>query len=229
MNIALILASGTGTRLSSELPKQFMRINDKPLLIMTLETFSKCKSIDAIVVVTLKEYRDKVNDWINEFKIKKVKDLISGGETRQESSVKGVESIENFANHDDIVLIHDAARVLVDERIIEENIACAKEFGACTTALESADTIVISKDKSFMHELTNRKEMFVVQTPQSFKLGIISQAHEEARFRGKNNATDDAQLAMLAGFDVALVKGSSLNFKVTTMDDFKLLEAILRK
>ena len=149
-----------------------------------------------------------------------------GGDTRQLSVFNGLEAIN--AKDDDIVLIHDAARPLISQEIINSNVLACQKFDAVTTVVNASDTIVRSVNGDVIDDVPARNELFHSQTPQSFKLAHILLAHQEAIENGVENVTDDAQLMDLIGLDVHLVKGDKHNFKITTADDLLMLEALLK-
>ena len=145
MNIALVLAAGSGTRMNNAQPKQFMLVNNKPLFLYSVEAFQSNKDIDAIVIATNEEYIELVKDYAKD--LNKVISVIKGGETRQQSVYNGLKEIEkNIRNQKDLVLIHDSARPLVSQRIIDENISLGRQFGAVDTVVAASDTIINSKD-----------------------------------------------------------------------------------
>ena len=224
MNIALILASGSGTRMVGlDAPKQFCLVNDKPLFLYSVEAFEKNLSIDAIVIITQANFVNKVQNICDENALFKVRLITDGGNTRQESVYKGLKAISDFAQDDDIILIHDAARPLVSQAIIDNNIKGCEEFGAVQTAIKTNDTIVKADDEK--SEVLDRSNLYQVQTPQTFKYSIIKKAHQKAKREGVKNASDDAHLVG----DVRIVNGESTNFKITTIQDLKLLKAMLKK
>jgi 2-C-methyl-D-erythritol 4-phosphate cytidylyltransferase len=229
MNIGIILAGGTGSRMGNmDKPKQFIDIYGKPIIIYTLEVFDNHPEIDYIAVVCLQEYMDYMKILLRKYEINKVKWLIEGGATRQESVYNAIKFISKDLNDDDILVIHDSVRPLVSYKIISNNIFNAKEFGATDTVVPSSDTIIKSFDGVEIHEVPNRSELFIGQTPQSFKLGLIKKAHEAAIEKNKLNATDDCQLVLDLGHKVRLVMGEKLNFKITSFDDLLLLKAIIK-
>ena len=228
MNIAIIVAGGSGKRMKGlDKPKQFTLVNGKPLIAYTLEAFDKNENVDSIVVVANTKYFPEVMDICNEYRIEKIMFVVPGGKTRQESVYNGL--LGCGASHDDIVLIHDAARPLVSDRIINENIEACKKYKAVETAIKVSDTIVKSADARTIKGLENREELLQVQTPQTFKYSLILKAHQNARKRMTTPTTDDATLVFQEGKKVHVVMGDRLNFKVTTNDDLELLEAILKK
>lgn len=227
MNIALIVAAGSGTRMGMETPKQFVLVKDKPLLFYSLRMFETYPELDAIIVVTNKEYISLAEEIIKEYSFKKVKAIVAGGETRQDSVYNGLLEIKKFASNDDIILIHDAARPLVNHRIIYDNIKACQEFDAVDTVIQASDTIIKSSDGSGVDELPLRKELYQGQTPQTFKLGLILEAHEYSRAHHIPDVTDDVKLVHTLGKKVHIVEGSKLNFKITTPEDLDLLESLL--
>ncbi len=223
MNIALILAGGQGLRMGGELPKQFMPLNDKPVIMHSILTFEKHAQIDEIYVVCHADWKDRLLVLCNsQFTLTKFKGIVIGGETRQQSSLKGLIEIAKTASDDDIVLIHDAARPLVTDKIITENISCVKANGACVTAIKSTDTIIQSIDGKTINSTPKRSEMFSAQTPQSFKLGTILNAHET--LANAKDVTDDASLLLKLDIPVLIVDGDIKNLKLTTEEDFKVIK-----
>lgn len=228
MNIGIVLAGGQGTRMGMETPKQFIDVYGKPVVIHTLENFDIHPEIDAIAVVCVKEWQEDLKILIRKFEISKVKWIIDGGKTRQESTLNALNALEEVLKPEDIVVIHDSARPLITNRIISDNIKGAKEFGAVDTVIPATDTIVKSIDGDIISDVPVRKELFMGQTPQSFKFSIIKEAHETALKNNIDNATDDCQLILDTGKPVHLIAGDKLNFKITTQEDLLLLKAIVK-
>lgn len=229
MNIAVILAGGMGLRMGvTDKPKQFMDIYGKPLIIHTIESFDMHPEIDNIAIVCVKEWFEDLKIWIRKFELNKVKWIVEGGASRQESVFNGLESIKNQCNDDDIIVIHDAARPLVSKKVISDNIEMAKKFGSVDTVIPTPDTIIKSIDSQIIAEIPQRKSLYLGQTPQSFRYSIIRNAHLYAIENGIKDATDDCQLVLKTGKDTYLVMGDKLNFKITTMDDLLLLKAIIK-
>lgn len=228
MNIALIVAAGSGSRMeSADRPKQFLLVKEKPLMLYSVKAFQMHESIDAIVIVTNASYIEQVKDWCKEYQLNKVRLVVSGGITRQESVCRGLEAVKSISLdiENDVVLIHDSARPLVDKGIITANINACNQYGATCTAIKVKDTIARSINSQTISGVVNRQELYQCQTPQAFKLSLILAAHAQTR---DNVATDDAQLVLALGKDVYLVDGSSLNFKITTDADLLVLNALLK-
>ena len=230
MNIALVLAAGSGTRMNNELPKQFLMVNEKPLFVYSVQTFQNNPKVDAIVIATNANNIELVRDYCKQFGLDKVKSVIAGGDTRQASVYNGLKGIEKIiSSPKDIVLIHDSARPLVSDRIIKESVEACIEFGAVDTVIQASDTIVKSNDDQTIGEILNRQEIYQSQTPQTFEFGIIKDAHEKALKDQVPNVTDDCKLVMHYGMDVHFVQGDKLNFKVTTPEDLEMFKALARK
>lgn len=228
MNIAVILAGGSGTRMGSDIPKQFIDVYGKPLIIHTIESFDVNSRIDKIVIACKEEWQEDLKIWIRKFGLNKVKYIVSGGETRQESVYNAIRALDGVCENDDILVIHDAARPLISQRIINENIDAAKEYGAVDTVIPTADTIVKSIDNNTIDSIPVRKELYLGQTPQSFKYDLIKSAHENSIEKSTSNATDDCQLVLGINKDVYLVNGDKLNFKITTFEDLLLLKSVIK-
>ena len=230
MNIALILAAGTGSRMgNADKPKQFLPIYGKPLMIHTIEAFEMHDEIDKIVVVTSEGYDDQVKVWCKQYDLSKVKAVAIGGDSRQISVYNGLQAVKEIgAKEDDIVLIHDAARPLISKNIISKNIEACMRYGAVDTVIQASDTIINSADGEKISNIPIRKELYQGQTPQTFKLGLILEAHEHAKAGKVPNVTDDAKLVISMGKEVHLVEGSKQNFKITTFDDLMMLKALLK-
>ena len=230
MNIALILAAGTGSRMgNADKPKQFLPIYGKPLMIHTIEAFEMHDDIDSIVVVTSEGYEDQVKVWCKQYDLGKVKAVVHGSDSRQGSVYNGLQALKNLGvKDDDIIVIHDAARPLISQNIISNNIEACKKYDAVDTVIKASDTIVASSDSERITNIPNRSELYQGQTPQTFKFALISEAHENAKAGKIPNVTDDTKLVISMGKEVHLVEGSKQNFKITTFDDLMMLKALLK-
>ena len=231
MNIALILAAGSGSRMgNADKPKQFLPIYGKPLMIHTIEAFEVHDEIDAIVVVTNEAYIDQVKVWCKQYDLGKIKAVVAGGDSRQISVHNGLQAVKAISKDpkNDIVLIHDAARPLISQRIITDNIRVCEKYDAVDTVIKASDTIVRSVNEETINDIPARNELYQGQTPQSFKLSLILDAHEYVKTHEVNNVTDDCKLVLSLGKEVRLVEGSKQNFKITTFDDLMMLKALLK-
>lgn len=227
MNIAIVLAAGKSERLNDiNVPKQLYLLNNVPLFMYSVLTFNNLEDIDEVYVVTNEECYERINQYLNLYHLEKVRGIILGGATRQESVYNALKKLEdNGVKDDDIILIHDAARPLMDKFIIIDNIAGVKMYDAVTTAIKVKDTII--KGDETLDGFVDRNELYQAQTPQSFRFRIIKDAHDNALKKNLMNMTDDSALVKENGQPVHIVKGTTANFKVTTIDDLKLLEMIV--
>ncbi|MBU3179790.1 2-C-methyl-D-erythritol 4-phosphate cytidylyltransferase [Clostridium psychrophilum] len=229
MNIAIILAGGKGTRMGMvDQPKQFIDIYGKPIVVHTIEAFDIHEQIDAIAVVCLKEWHEDIKIWTRKFELNKIKWIVDGGATRQESVLSGLKAIEKDVSPDDIVVIHEAARPLISHRIISDNIEGAKEYGAVDTVIKASDTIIKSLDDKTISSIPVRKELYIGQTPQSFVYSTIYNAHKNVANSELQDSTDDCRLILNCGQKVHLVNGDKLNIKITTLEDLLLLKSIIK-
>ena len=225
MNIAVILAAGSSHRFNAEMPKQFFEIDGHPLIWYAIDSFHRVETIDLIVLVSQKEHIDYLSKLVQDSNFTKVQHIILGGKTRQESSFNAVKFVKTLAEDDDIVLIHDAARPLVSGRIINECVEGAHKYNAVTTALPSDDTTIISSDGQQISFMPERKNIYRVQTPQAFKVGMIYIAHH--LLKNENDSTDDAGLIFRTFMPVHLVTGDKKAMKVTSLEDIYYIKALL--
>lgn len=223
MNIALILAGGSGTRMGINIPKQLLLLEGKPIVFHSLEAFNSHPLIDAIFVVCSSELVSTFQSFIVDFT--KLKGIVIGGATRKSSCFNGLLEIKKHFEDDDIVLIHDAARPLISETIITNNIIAVKQFNACTTVIPVTDTILHSSDGKQIDSVLDRNCLYQAQTPQSFRLSLILSAHEGS----SDDITDDTSLILAKNIPVEYVLGNKKNMKLTTIDDINMLTAFITK
>lgn len=223
---ALILLAGDSTRFHSETPKQFYLVNDKPLIYYTIKSFEDAKNIDGILLVSKEEYINKVKDIVVKYNLTKVKGICVGGNSRQESVYNGLNMLSEVLSPNDIVLIHDGARPLVKEELIDSLINSLDTYQGATTAISSKDTIaMVDNIHMEMVGVLDRNQVYRIQTPQAFRFGIIKEAHE--MYKGKN-VTDDSQL-LQGVFPIKIVIGDDSLVKITTMEDIKYLKVLLEE
>ncbi len=221
---AILLLGGEGKRFNHCLPKQFHRLSGKKIYLYALETFLFCASIDAIILVVHPQFYSDVLSDIAPYK-QKLLLLAKGEASRQLSCFSGLKACPKATTH---VIIHDGVRPFITVKIIEENIHLAKRYNSCDTCTASYDTIVHSKDQHLIHTIPHRSEYLRGQTPQSFKLSLLLQAHKQAQKDGIWDATDDCQLVLRLKKPVMIARGSDENIKITTEYDLLLAEQILR-
>ena len=214
-HIAVILAAGTGSRIGGEKPKQFLLFNGKELFMHSLLTFAGCKNIDEVVLVVNDLYNSDYVNIIKKYEISKKIVLIIGGKTRQNSVQNAIEYISKN-NENAIVLVHDAARPYVSERIIRDNIEAVKKYECCTTAIPSSNSVYLTKDGNFVEEV-NRDSVYLAQTPQSGYLKIFQKAFENI----DRIYTDEAAIFASAGYVPHIVLGEEKNIKITYPEDLE--------
>ncbi|MEO2602186.1 IspD/TarI family cytidylyltransferase, partial [Clostridium butyricum] len=210
MNIGLIIAGGTGQRMGKQIPKQFLNVNDKPIIIYTLEAFQKHPNIDEIGVVCIDGWHDILKAYARQYNITKLKWVISGGNNGQDSIRNGVDEASNRYKETDLLLIHDAIRPLVTEEIISDCIVQCENYGSaivtipCTTAVLRINADEDNKS----NEVVPRNELAMTQTPQAFPIGRLKWAHEEALRRGITNSVASCTMMIELGEEVHFSQGS---------------------
>lgn len=230
MNIAIIFAGGSGVRMGAGMPKQFLEINGKPIIIHTLDIFQNSPLIDKIYIACKKEYISRLEYMLDYFRITKAKGVTEGGKSGQESIYNGLMYALRENPEDSIVLLHDGVRPFITEEVIEKNIESVQKYGTAVTCTPCFETPVISKSGEVVEEMPLRKYMFTAQAPQSFRLGEIVKAHEETRKMNPDykDIADSCNLFKNLGKEVHIVEGNRGNIKVTTPEDFYLLRALLQ-
>lgn len=232
MNYAIILAAGVGQRMrNGGLPKQFLKLMGKPIIVYTLEKFEECKEIDRIIVVCHGSYLEHMRELIRQYQIKKAKQVIVGGNDRQMSLLRGLEAIvTGGGKQEDIVLIHDGVRPLVNLLTIYENIRIARQYGCAVTVHSVVETVVVTKtDVAEMTDFKKRVDTYSVTAPQTFRLGEIMDAYQNIDMieRQEIPLLDAAMVYAQAGREVHLVKEQGVNIKITTPEDYYFLKALL--
>lgn len=227
MNIALLTAAGTGSRMHQDIPKQFIHVDNKPIIIYTMETFQKHPSIDAILVVTLDSWKDVLKAYANQFNITKLKWVVSGGETGQESIKNGLEKLRKVVSIDDTIIIHDGNRALVSTEIISDSLATYKKYGDAVAVIPCTEVVFESDDGCTSCVSTEREKLFRTQTPHTYSLKELIWAHDEAEKRGIKGTAASCILMKELGKMTHFSKGSEENLKITTLDDLKIFKAIL--
>ncbi|MCI8592021.1 MAG: 2-C-methyl-D-erythritol 4-phosphate cytidylyltransferase [Lachnospiraceae bacterium] len=228
MNVALILAGGHGSRTEQDIPKQFMNIYEKPLIIYTLENFESHPDIDGIAVVCLEGWHEVLRAYARQYKITKLKWITNGGRDGQESIHKGVLALNDVCDEKDVILVHDGIRPFVPEEVITDAIRVCQRWDSGLSAVRCQETIVRTNDGVSGNEGIGRQEIMRVQTPQAYRYGKALWAYEEAERRGIHGEVYVNTLMLHLGETVYFSRGSEKNVKVTTMDDLELFKALLR-
>lgn len=227
MNIALIIAGGRGMRMGQEIPKQFLTVEDKPVIAYTMEAFQKHPDIDVIAVVCVEGWDSILSAYARQYGISKLKHIVPGGENGQASIRNGVFELERHYAPDDLVLIHDAIRPLVSQDIISECIATARERGSAIVAIPCQEAMLETEDQRSSRRVCPRENLKRTQTPQGFPLGRIAGAHRRALERGITNSVASCTLMVELGEPVYFCAGSEKNIKLTTPDDMEIFRALL--
>lgn len=227
MNVALLTAAGQGSRMGQDIPKQFLHIQDKPIIIHTLERFQNNPQIDAILLITLPHWFDFVWSYAKQFGISKLKWVVSGGETGQESIYNGLIKLQQECPEDTVVLIHDGNRPMVDNDIISDSLSVYKKHGSAVAAIPCTEAVFNSSDGISSTKSIPRTELFRTQTPHTYPLDEAVWAYEEARKREITNTTAICTLMNELGRVIYLSKGSEKNIKLTTLADIEIFKALL--
>ncbi|MBR7178014.1 MAG: 2-C-methyl-D-erythritol 4-phosphate cytidylyltransferase [Oscillospiraceae bacterium] len=228
MNTALIFAGGTGKRMGAAgRPKQFLELHGKPIIIYTLEYFDRHPEIDAIAVVCIESWIDHLQYLLDRFRIKKVRWIVPGGATSQDSTRAGLNAIAADCDpKDTIVLIHDGVRPLITEKLISDNIAAVKKYGNAITAAPAIETIITVDGNEDVDQLIDRQTCRLARAPQSFWLADIIQMHRRSIADGYDQMLDSASLMIHYGVKLHLVESPAENIKITTPSDFYIFKAI---
>ena len=229
-NIAVIFAGGSGLRMgNSGRPKQFLEINGIPIIVYTLLFFQNHRLIDEIYISCLEGWCEHLNNKVILFGLDKVKKIVPGGATGQESIYNALEAAKENNEDDDIVLIHDGVRPFITSELISRNIESVHEYGTGITYTPCFETIIISNDSEEIKNIPVRKETFAAQAPQSFRLGEIINAHKTVRRDNPvyEDIVDSCTLFHSLGKPVHLVLGNRGNIKITTPEDFFMFKALL--
>lgn len=227
MNFAVIFAGGSGRRMhTTSRPKQFLEYQGKPIIIYTLELFDNHPMIDGIVVACVEEWIPFLKKMLKKFEINKVKAIVTGGETGQESIYKGLFAANGISqSDDDIVLIHDGVRPLITEQTITDNIEMVNKEGSCITCVPATETFIVSQPDGGL-EIPTRANSLIARAPQSFYLKDILAAHEQARAEGRNDFIDSCSMMHHYGFKLGRVIGPMENIKITTPTDYFIFKAM---
>ena len=230
MNIGIIFAGGVGTRMhSKDLPKQFLRIYDKPIIIHTIQHFEKNPLIDAVVVVCVADWIDYFKNQAAQFHLQKIRKIVPGGESGQLSIYNGLVAAKEIAKDEkSIVLIHDGVRPLINSELLTKNIECVKKHGNSITSGIVKETIVEIDDEGGIKTVPDRAHSRVAKAPQCFMLDDILSAHEKALSEGRKDFIDSCTLMKHYGFKLHMTDGPYENIKITTPDDFYTMRAILQ-
>jgi len=224
--VAIIPAGGAGKRLKAQKAKQYLLLDDMPVLVHTLKVFQKSKTIDEIVLVLPPDDVASAHQkLINKYALLKVTAVVAGGKERQDSVRNGLAAITREC---DIVVIHDAVRPFVTQELIKQVVVAAKSFGAASVGVKAKDTIKETKKDNLIATTIPRQNLWLTQTPQAFKFEFLKKAYRAA-YDKKFYGTDDASLIEQIGKKVKMIEGSYENIKITTPEDLVMAEALMKK
>ena len=226
MNIAVIFAGGTGQRMNAgSCPKQFLKLNGKPIIIYTLEVFNEHPEIDSIVVSCIVEWIPYLKRLVGRYDLGKVIDIVPGGECGQDSIYNGLAAAAKHAPADSTVLIHDGVRPLVGRNVISDCIAAVRQYGSAITSIPSSETVITREEDGELSVL-QRDRTHIVRAPQCFLLKDILEAHERARSENRHDFIDSCSMMTAYGHSLHLVSGSAANIKITTPADFYIFKTM---
>lgn len=230
MNVAIIIAGGSGHRMGQDLPKQFINVYDKPVLIYTLESFQKHPQIDAIEVVCIEGWSDIVWAYAKQFNITKLKWIVTGGKTSQESIRNGVYNLEGKCSDEDVIIIHDGIRPLVDAEVLSDVIVKCQQYGNAVTSLPYNEQIFVIDDEISTVKYIPRETLRRVSTPQAYRYSKLNNAYKEAFEKqigiGPSSYTNTMMVEL--GERLYFAAGSDKNIKLTTKDDLEMFKAYLK-
>ena len=227
MNIAVIFAGGIGRRMNSKaLPKQFLKLYGKEIIIYTLEHFEKHKDIDAIVIACVEDWIPFLNELLPKYQMKKVKKVVPGGSSGQESIYHGLLAAREISDGNSIVLVHDGVRPLINGELITKCIETVKEKGNAITVAPVIETIIRSEDNGKVSSIIDRSQCMVARAPQCFWLNELLECHEKSCQKEKFDFIDSASMMAYYGKELFIVNGPVENIKITTPMDFYTFKAL---
>ena len=223
----IILAGGVGSRLKSAVPKQFIEIDGCPIIVHTIRNFQDNPNIDHIIVVCLGNWIEHTKNIVKKYNLDKVTDVIPGGATGHISTKNGVYFLKNRLSEQDYVIIHDAARPIVSQEVINDLIETAKKNGNACSAVSCYETIFLTENRLSGKEQIDRNRVIRVQTPHCYKYGLIKSLYEKAETDKREDFVYAHILAMEYGVEIVFSKGTNNNIKITTKEDIALFRALL--
>ena len=226
-NITLITAGGTGTRTHQDIPKQFLNVDNKPILIYTLEAFQKHPSIDEICVAILDGWEPVLRAYAKQFNISKLKYIVTGGATGQESIFNMLKAIRPDHADEDVVIVHDGNRPMLLQDVLTDNLVKQRRYGSAVAAIPCTEVVFISENKIDSDKSIPRENLQRTQTPHSYRLGDLWGAHIIANQKGITNMAASCSLMEAIGEKTYFSKGSEKNLKITTVEDIEIFRALL--
>ncbi len=221
--IAIIPAGGKGIRSGIAAPKQYLKFNDKELIVYTLDVFQQNEMIDEIIISAAGDYINLLNNLKEKYNLSKISKVVEGGDTRQDSVYNALKSLADI-DEDDLIVVHDAARPLLPQEVLTDAVQTAKQKGNALVCIKAKDTLI--KGNNVVESYLDRDEVYYVQTPQIFPYSVLMKAMENA-YENNFIGTDESMLVRRIGEKVNIVKGSVYNFKITTADDIEMFERLV--
>lgn len=228
MNIALLTAAGLGSRMHLDVPKQFLYIEGKPVILYTMEAFQRHPQIDAMIVVTLENWEETVRAYARDYGISKLKWIVAGGRSGQESIKNGIRKLSECCKEEDVIVVHDGNRPFVSEEMISDSLATFKQYGSAVAAMRCVEAVFRSPDGKSSSDSIPRDQLYRTQTPHTYTLGKLLRAHKKAEELGIENTTATCVLMQMLGENIYFSKGSEKNIKLTTQDDLDIFKAMIR-
>lgn len=226
-NYVILLAGGVGKRMHSDIPKQFLEVNDKPIIVHTIERFQKNPQIEKIVVVCVKKWIDRVKELVAKFNLSKVQWIVEGGSTGHDSISNGIFFLKDKIETNDFVIIHDAVRPVLPQALINEVLRVAHEKGNASSSIVCHPPIVYTDDFISGIKDIDREHVMLTASPQVFNYGLALKCYEQAKKEDRHDFTFTSSLLIHCGERVYFAKGSTNNIKITTREDLALFKALL--
>ena len=230
MNYGMILSGGVGSRMQSgNMPKQYLEVNGKPILMYTIVPFDESDKVDHIVIVAHPQWHDQIKSWLKEYDVKTPVTIAANGENRQDSVISGLKCCASIKAPEkgDKVIIHDAVRPLVDKRIIADCFDALNEYSCCVTCIPDYDTTWVSLDGKTLTKRANRDELVLGQTPEGFDLPLYLELNETITEEELATIHGCSELPFIRGYDVKIVQGSVMNIKLTRPEDMIFFKALI--
>lgn len=228
MNWAIVFAGGSGTRMRSDAkPKQFIELYGKPIIIYTLEVFEQHPEIDSIIIPCIAGWEDYLRELLHKYQITKVSQIVKGGKDTQESKMNALNMMKKHCKKDDIVIVHDAVRPLITEKMITDNLDSVRKYGSAISVVPFSETGIVSRDKATTTETIVRNTLFIAKAPQSFYFSDLYEAHKQGESMDPAITIDTCSLMTELGYELHLVECDTPNIKITNPEDFYVFKALV--
>ena len=227
MTVAVIFAGGTGQRMkNTAVPKQFLELYGKPIIIHTLEIFQNHPNVDAIIIPCVAGWHEHLQRMADKFGITKLIKIVPGGKTSQESKLSALYALKDICKPDDVVLMHDAVRPLITAKTIDDNLECVKAFGNAITVDPFTETGIVSEDGKTVSDTIERQKLYIAKAPQTFYYGDVLAAHEAAKTMPETTTIDTCTIMTTLGKKLHFVPCECSNIKITTPEDYYIFKTI---